>query len=258
MQVGAMNHPKRDVLEEIRWMAELGMEFLDLTLEPPAASSWLVDPDRIREELERCGLDVVGHTAYYLPLGSPIEEVRCGAVKEFERCLEVFGLVGAKWMNIHPVAYAPMHERRTIVERTIRSLRELGDSCERTGVGLMIENLPGDFNTVDQIQPLMDALPSLGLHLDIGHCNLRTDVNTCEELVRAFGGRLVHAHLHDNKGGHQDLHLPLGVGTMDWRTHVRSLKESGYDGTITLEVFTEDTHFLEYSAKLLREAWSAF
>jgi sugar phosphate isomerase/epimerase len=62
-------------------------------------------------------------------------------------------------------------------------------------------------------------------------------------------------HLHDNKGGGADLHLPLGAGTMDWRSHIRALKASGYDETITLEVFSEDRHYLEYSRDLLREAW---
>ena len=35
MLIGAMNHPREDVLEEIRWMAEMGLEFVDLTFEPP-------------------------------------------------------------------------------------------------------------------------------------------------------------------------------------------------------------------------------
>ena len=30
-----MNHPAQDVISEVRWMAEMGLEFVDLTLEPP-------------------------------------------------------------------------------------------------------------------------------------------------------------------------------------------------------------------------------
>jgi sugar phosphate isomerase/epimerase len=119
MIIGAMNHPKSDILEEIRWMKELGLDFVDLTLEPPRAASWLADPVKIREELDRTGLGVVGHTAYYLPMSSPMQEVREGAVTEFKRCLEVFAKVGAKWMNIHPAAYAPMHERPYIIDQIV-------------------------------------------------------------------------------------------------------------------------------------------
>ena len=40
MLIGAMNHPREPVLSEIRWMAALGLDFIDLTLGPPAAASW--------------------------------------------------------------------------------------------------------------------------------------------------------------------------------------------------------------------------
>ena len=48
MLIGAMNHPAEDVVREIKWMAELGLDFVDLTLEPPAAASWRVDTKAIR------------------------------------------------------------------------------------------------------------------------------------------------------------------------------------------------------------------
>ena len=73
MLIGAMNHPRRDVLKEIEWIAEMGLEFIDLTLEPPAASAWQINPQAIRRALEKHRLAVVGHTAYYLPLASPFE-----------------------------------------------------------------------------------------------------------------------------------------------------------------------------------------
>jgi hypothetical protein len=33
------------------------------------------------------------------------------------------------------------------------------------------------------------------------------------------------------------------------------LKRAGYDGTITLEVFTPDKHYLTYSRDVLRKLW---
>src|SRR5262245_50870247 len=138
MQIGAMNHPRHDVVQEMAWMADMGLDFIDLTLEPPAAATWRVDGKRLLTELEARGLSVVGHTAYYLPIGSPFEEVRRGAVAELRRCLEVFAEVGARWMNIHPDGYAPMHDRTFAIERNVRSLRELMESARRVGIGLMI------------------------------------------------------------------------------------------------------------------------
>ncbi|HVL38157.1 MAG TPA: sugar phosphate isomerase/epimerase family protein [Fimbriimonadaceae bacterium] len=256
MQIGTMNHPQRDVIEEIRWMADMGMEFVDLTLEPPAAASWRVDPRAIRSALEDHGLGVVGHTCYYLPLASPFEEIRQGAITEFKRCLDVFCEIGARWMNVHPDRYIPMHDRSYWIERNLESLQELLPHARACGIGLMIENLPGPFNTPEQLGELLDPLPELGLHMDIGHCNLQTVQNTAPALCAAYGDRLAHVHIHDNKGGRADLHLPLGAGTMDLGPLIRALKDARYDGTIALEVFTPDKEFLRYSVEVLRRLWA--
>src|SRR5579875_242981 len=107
MRIGTMNHPERDVISEIEWMSDLGMEFIDLTLEPPGAASWSVDSASIRQRLERHGMKVVGHTAWYLPMASAIPEIRKAAVAELCRCLDRFGEIGAKWMNLHPDRHTP-------------------------------------------------------------------------------------------------------------------------------------------------------
>ena len=54
----------------------------------------------------------------------------------------------------------------------------------------MIENLPGTFNSVKQLSELLDPLPELGLHLEIGHAKLQTDRNTTIDLLIAYGSRL--------------------------------------------------------------------
>lgn len=256
MLIGAMNHPARDVLQQIAWVASMGLEFIDLTLEPPAAASWRVDPHAIRRTLEQHGLGVVGHTAFYLPIASGIEEIRQAALHELRRCVDVFAAIGARWMNLHPDRYAPMHDRGFFIERNIATIRALLPYARERGLGLMVENLPGDFNTAAQLGELLDAVPELGLHLDVGHANLLVQENTTGDILAAYGDRLRHVHLHDNKGGSADLHLPLGTGTVDVRAAVRFLQRAGYDGTITLEVFTPDPHHLAYSRDLLQRIWT--
>ncbi len=256
MLIGAMNHPARDVLQQIEWVAAMGLGFIDLTLEPPMAASWKVDPAATRRALQRHHLGVVGHTAFYLPIASGIEEIRRASLQELRRCVDVFAAIGARWMNVHPDRHAPMHDRSFFVEKNISTLRELIPYAEERGVGLMVENLPGDFNSAREMGELLDPLPELGLHLDIGHANLLVPQSTVQELLSAYGDRLRHVHLHDNKGGAADLHLPLGTGTVDVRRAVRLLKSCGYDATITLEVFTPDPHHLVYSRDLLQRIWS--
>jgi hypothetical protein len=102
---------------------------------------------------------------------------------------------------------------------------------------------------------LLDPIPELGLHLDIGHANLLVELNSTDELLAAFGKRLRHVHLHDNKGGGSDLHLPLGAGSLETAHYIRSLQAVGYNDTITLEVFSPDRHHLSYSVEVLRQLW---
>lgn len=255
MLVGAMNNPARELFSELKWMAEATLDFVDLTLEPPAAAPWKVDPKSVRSALKDLGLGVVGHTAFYLPFSCTFESIRKAAVEETKRCLEIFSAIGAKWMNLHPDRHAPFHSRHFVIEQNVKSIRELLPVAQDHGVGLMIENTPGDFNSRDQLGDLLEAVPELGLHLDIGHCNLQVSSNTATDIIMAYGPRIRHVHIHDNKGGYADLHLPLGTGTLDFATPLQALQSWGYDGTITLEVFSDDHEYLRYSRKVLEETW---
>ncbi len=255
MLIGAMNHPQRDPVQEMDWMGRLGLGFVDLTLEPPAASSSRVDVASLRAGLEHNRLRVIGHTPFYLPIASPIEELRQAAILELKRCIDVFAALGALWVNVHPDSHMHFYPKDEMREQNRRSLRELLAHASERGTGLMVENIPKTFNSVTQLAPLLDPLPELGLHLDIGHANLQVEENTTAELVAHYGPRIRHVHLHDNKGGSADLHLPLGSGTLDLRHELAELKASGYDGTITLEVFSRDPHYFIYSRDVLRTLW---
>jgi sugar phosphate isomerase/epimerase len=158
-------------------------------------------------------------------------------------------------MNLHPGRKPPIHDWKFTVEQNLRTLHDLIPTAQDRGVGLMIENIPGEFNSVRELAELLEPLPELGLHLDIGHSNLMVERNTADDILAKYGKRLRHVHLHDNKGGSADLHLPLGTGLVDTAHYVRALQSIGYDGTITLEVFTPDRRYLEYSRDTLRRLW---
>jgi sugar phosphate isomerase/epimerase len=255
MMIGTMNHPGRDLLAEIAWIGQLGFDFIDLTLEPPLAGARTVDFGSLRLALEDNNLTVIGHTAYYLPLCSPFESIRRAAVDELRACIDVFARLGTEWMNLHPDGEAPFFSHDAIIERNLQTIRDLLPEARAAGVGLMIENLPEGFNNQRQLSELLDPIPELGFHLDIGHANLMVTQNTTDELLAAYGHRLKHVHLHDNKGGSADLHLPLGAGNIDTKRYVRALQTHGYDGTITLEVFTADKRYLTWSKDVLKQIW---
>lgn len=256
MRIGAMNHPMRDAAEEIRTFHALGFDFVDLTLEPERARPDLLDLGAVAEALGSTGLAVVGHTAWYLPIASPFPALRDVAMGEIQRALDVFARLGVSWVNVHPDQRAPsMYAREWVIERNAESLIRLAEDARQRGLGLMLENIPGPFNGVEALTRIFTAVPDLGWHLDVGHANLGVPSNVAGALLDSFSSRLRHVHFSDNRGGDADLHLPLGVGNIDWTAAVADLRGHGYDGTITLEVFSPDRDYLALSRQKLRMLW---
>jgi sugar phosphate isomerase/epimerase len=258
MRIGAMNHPMRDVDREIRRFRELGFDFVDLTLEPERTRPRDLDAVAVRRTLHETGLSAVGHTAWYLPIASPFDSVRQAALDELTVSLDVFAALGVTRMNVHPDHRAPsLFAKEWLIERNIESLAVLLDRARERGVRLMLENIAGIFGQPVVLRQVFERLPDLDFHLDVGHANLGTPANLTPDLLETLPGRLAHVHLSDNKGGDADLHLPLGVGTIDWRWAIDVLKRSGFDDTITLEVFSPDDEYLAISRRKVRHLWDA-
>lgn len=256
MRLGAMNNPMIDIVEEISLVADLGFDFIDLTLEPEETYSATINIKRVTKALDESKLGIVGHTAWYLPIASAYPEFRELAIKELERCLRVCRDLGAQKMNIHPYTRVPLHDEEWVIGQNVEVLAKLVDIAKKMKMIVMVENMP-NFSRAAQIRPIMEAIPEVQLLLDVGHANLDTPYNRTEELLANFGERLGHVHVSDNRGGHDDQHLPLGVGQINWLKVVRLLKNAAYDGTITIEVFGDDDDYLLMSREKLRKLWDS-
>jgi len=254
MLLGAMNNPMVSVVEEIEVIADLGFDFIDLTMEPQEAYSAALPIREVQRALDRTGLKVVGHTAWYLQIASPFPEIREAVARELERSLRVFHDLGARMMNIHPHTTVPLHDEDWMRSQNIAMLTRLAAIAGRLKMSIMLENTP-HFSRVMQMRPILEAVPEVGFHLDVGHANLDTPYNRTEELVANFAERMLHVHVSDNRGGRDDLHLPLGVGNVNWSWVVKILKNAGYDAGITVEVFADDPDYLSISRQKLKMLW---
>jgi sugar phosphate isomerase/epimerase len=124
------------------------------------------------------------------------------------------------------------------------------------GLKLVFENYLNPFDRVSTFKSLLNAVPEMGLHLDFGHTNIGRHSHT--QFCNHLGGQIAHVHFSDNRGK-ADNHMPLGVGSIDWPDAVTSLKDTGYDGAITLEVFCDDPrtrfHYLDLSRQYVMRLW---
>jgi sugar phosphate isomerase/epimerase len=257
MKLGLMNHPARPVADEVRSIAEAGFEFVDLTLEPPGA--WPVDEAALGRLLRELGLAVVGHTSPHLPIATPFDRLRERVHEVLRECFVVFAGLGAEVVNVHPDGMPGVIPAAEVTRRNAEAVADLAEAAAAAGVRLMVENMGRSFATADQLRPLFDAAPQALFHLDVGHAHLGRrpeHPNRTAELADAFGDRLAHVHVHDNLGL-EDLHLPLGVGSIDWPDVAQALRRAGYDGTVTIEIFSREQAYIEASARLWRECWVA-
>jgi sugar phosphate isomerase/epimerase len=252
--LGLMNDPSRPLAAELERIASLGFRLVDLTLEPQGA--WPVDAAEVRRMLDANGLEAVGHTAPFLPLASAYPELERAARDLYVRTCEVFAEIGIFLVNLHP-ANRGLRGKDAVVQNA-EAVAEVAARAAELGQEIMVENMGGAFGTPDELGPLLDAAPNVRFHLDVGHANIRPygQPNRLAGLLEAFGDRIAHVHVHDNKGRY-DEHLPLGVGNLDFRDAARRLRAAGWDGTVTLEVFAKEAVYTEASRDLWQAAWDA-
>ncbi|HYX88257.1 MAG TPA: sugar phosphate isomerase/epimerase family protein [Gaiellaceae bacterium] len=251
-----MNDPALPLGAELERIAGSGFDFADITLEPPAA--WPITGRELSRLLSQTGLRAVGHTAYYLPIASHFPQLRAAAHASFRDLLDTFAEAGITEVNVHPDPMTKLVSRDTVAQRNAEAIAELAEVAAARGQRLMVENL-GTIGRVEDLRPIFAAAPSVGLHLDVAHANLLRlagEPNRTVELLAAFGDRLLHVHVSDNFGV-EDLHLPLGAGSIDWPVVIAALKRARWDGTVTIEIFTSQPAHLETSRRLWLEWWRA-
>jgi sugar phosphate isomerase/epimerase len=133
------------------------------------------------------------------------------------------------WLDGRYIEPSVLREKLTILEQMLMLARD-------KQITFCLENLSE--RTCD-FEPAFRLFPDLGMTLDIGHGELLSPENTAYRFIETFPDRICHIHIHDNRGGNSpadDLHLPLGEGSINFPPILSALLKSGYNRTITLEV----------------------
>lgn len=167
-------------------------------------------------------------------------------------------LMGAKNYVLHPLCESGFWYERTFFtaeetrERTIRCVKDLLPECEKYGIVLCVENLPGKNADIFYPAVLAEAVreidsPYLGICLDTGHAAINgVDLG---DAVRACGKYLRCLHTHDNNGNDDQHNLPY-YGIINWNNFTDALAEIDYSGSISLE---SGPYHSKYLTPALRE-----
>jgi sugar phosphate isomerase/epimerase len=262
MQCGAMNNPLNSLTEEVERVASLGCDYLELCMDAPLAHHTTIRETLpfIRRTLAGAGMGLVGHLPTFVYTADLTASIRAASLAEIITSLEVASELPVTKAVLHPSAVHPLGS--AIMELSLQyaaeTLSTVVHRANQLGVVLCLENMFPRYRAFFEPATFVDIFqqyPELMLTLDIAHAHIGSrDSARALEFIQRFGKRIGHIHVSDNRLK-QDDHLPLGSGSIDFQRIVAALKQSGYDGTVTLEVFDNNPASVVKSMEKWKRTW---
>lgn len=255
MKIGSMNNPAFSVVNEIKLFGEMKLDFIELTAEYPKAT-----PDQIAKIkndivnlLSSYNMDLITHAPWFFHFAYPYKSVSKAFIKEFLRVLEITYLLNASKLTVHvePVEGLPSLYYKALRWKMIRrfkeNIAELVKNSKKYGVTVCLENLDDKSMTLNELQQLFEDIDELWFTLDVGHAYMnRNNMDYIDQIINRLKQKIKHIHVHDNMGK-DDLHLPIGVGKINWKQFFKSISRIGYDNTLTLEIHSIDRDYIQIS-----------
>lgn len=103
-------------------------------------------------------------------------------------------------------------------------------------IPLGLEPEPGHLvSTMADFDRCLDAHPSLGLTLDVGHVPVTEPGRSIPQTMRDYREKLVAVHFEDSRGEVHE-HLPFGEGSLDHKGMLQALKEIEFQGLVAIEL----------------------
>src|SRR6058998_417694 len=224
-RIGGSTYSKRPFEPQVRELKEAGFDYWEIDL------SWREPGPELESEAMARGEVLPAETAH-LP---PSRFTREDQVR-FQRFLDYTPFAGPRIFNLHlmpakAAAGVPLDTRTGW-------LAEFVDAAHSRGLTVTLENVE---EPVSILAEVFTRIPRMKACLDIGHASLDADNERAFQLLSIIRDRLALVHAHDNRQGHGeagDLHLPFGRGTIRLEPILRAVREGGFDGHATLELFS--------------------
>lgn len=273
MKTGFITFETMTYDEFIPTASELGFEYVEIMMPYIASGNELgreylsTQKEEISTALERADIDLQLHLPHAIDIAAPSEQIRQAGVAELKDCLDVADELDVNKAVIHPTSSA---RKRTWDDDIVRewildSIRELDDYGEECGVELCMENIPGSRFTIGDFDQFF-AETDCSMTLDIGHARISGHDDTqLAAFLEERHDRVSHVHVNDNKqfiagtgGRPADDHVPTGSGDTDFARILEPLVETGWPGTLSLEVQTQNLEYIAVSKEqfdtMLRKA----
>jgi len=263
MKFGAMNNPLKPIIEEIKFIGKSDFDFIELTVEAPLTIKKLLqNKKKIMNILSSYKLEIMAHAPCFVYTADFYESIRKASQKEILDSLDLVHDFGIKKVVIHPSYIHGLGKhldekgKEEVKKIGYEFLSKLYEKANGLDIILCLENMMPEGRWLfdpEEFKPILKDFKKMKLTLDIGHANI-TGKNISLRFIELFGKRIGHIHISDNFGL-RDNHLPLGCGRIHFEKIFSALKKTGYNDSMTLEIFSKDTDYLVLSLKKAREIW---
>lgn len=261
MKFGAMNFPIVPLVKEIEELGRLGFDYVEVSMDPPEALPQKVrkHSNRIAEVVQKYGMGMIAHMPTFVSTADLCESIRRASVEETMAALETASELGMEKVVLHPAYVTGLGKfvPKKAKQYGLSSLREILERAGDLNMTVCLENMfirAGSFTTPEEFRTVLEEFPDLNMTLDIGHAFLAGGMDNILEFIRVIGNRIGHLHANDNFGK-EDNHLPVGAGFINYHRVLKALRSSGYDDTMTVEVFSRDRDYLRMSREKLSRFW---
>lgn len=236
--------------EAIQKIAALGFAGVEIMCDRPHLYPPDYDPEAlngIKQELAANNLRVTNLNSFtlfavgdtYLPSWIEAEaERRMVRIQHTRQCLHIAKTLSCRNISIPPGGPLTSGPRKAAMDLFHQGLEAVIPLAEELGVKLLVEPEPdlliertGEFR--EFIKDVHS--PNVGINFDIGHffCAGEDPSRALEELFEWVG----HVHLEDIGKSRIHHHLVPGDGAIDFAGVFQTMKNLGYQGDITLELY---------------------
>ena len=184
------------------------------------------------------------------------ESLRARRVDHTIRSIELAAELGTKTVSLQPGGplIGTTLSRQAAGERFAEGLSQVLARAKLLGVTLAIEPEPGLFiqSAGEYLAFKKEFFPDedhVKMNCDIGH--LFCVGENPADVIRALSTQIAHVHLEDIGKNRVHQHLTPGKGVIDFESIFRALREIGYGGWVTVELYPYETT----AAGVAKRAW---
>ncbi|MCG3420088.1 sugar phosphate isomerase/epimerase family protein [Oceanobacillus jordanicus] len=271
----AMKAGEMSILDVMEWVAEQGGEHIEIV---PNLGFTLEDGglvSEIREKAREVGLDI----SNYAIGANFITETEAKFQAEIERVkneVDIANQLGVKLMR-HDVAWRPIRETsiqqfESDLPKLVRACREIADYAAQYGITTSIENHGYYVQASDRVQSLINHVdrPNFKTTLDVGNFMCADEDSVSAVKKNISYSSMVHIKdfylrsTHPGEGwletisGNYLRGAIIGHGDINMREVIGVVKNSGYDGYLSVEFegMEECKHACKISLDNVRRIWN--